>query len=278
MSPLETSIIAGIGERARLVREAYGDTQQVLAAVLGVERVTISSMETTRTRISPPALVRIAEHYHLSLQWLVTGMGPIFDASDGVRFLGDEEHASPCRTALQLMQRYPEPLDFVQIEYHDMGAQFGWVFRVNERKAIVILPGEEQPGPMVRAVAELLVHGHRFRGRMKLDACAYQQVCRREVRAEDVLQLFRRHPYHIGFPEFRTLDFLSPAQRTAIEQSLAAQEHRPVPSRAEMIQEIVRLVHQFPESTGPVLRLLQTHAAKRRKKRTGGQQASSGHP
>lgn len=218
---LHRKLIGGAGERLALVREAFAETQATLAAALQVDPGTISSMETERTVMSLAALVFIARHYHVNAGWLINGIGDIFDPSRGVLYLGDERIARHCRAAVKLMQLFPKPSTFCQIERHDFGPQYGWVFQLDPDRAVVILPGEEKPGPMLKTVGTFIVQRHRFVGRMKLSEEEYDKLCGREADVSEVVGLLQRPPDVIEFKDYPDwIEHFPPDQQPVIEQAL----------------------------------------------------------
>ncbi len=60
-----------IGSRIRDIRERYGETQQELAAHLGHSQATVAGYEAGRRRIGVEDLEKIADHYAVSINYLL---------------------------------------------------------------------------------------------------------------------------------------------------------------------------------------------------------------
>ena len=67
-----------IGERIRMVREHAGLSQMEFARRLGTNPTIISRWETGKSRPRRSALLRIAQEFGVSLDWLLTGNGPMW--------------------------------------------------------------------------------------------------------------------------------------------------------------------------------------------------------
>lgn len=97
------SVFAGLANRLILVRQAHAVTQEHLAQFLRVDQATISHLETGRTFPTVPLLVRIADQFEVSIDWLASGHGPILrQVSNAIHYLGDAEYAEPCPAAVEL--------------------------------------------------------------------------------------------------------------------------------------------------------------------------------
>lgn len=235
---LHRKLIGGVGERLTLSREAFSETQATLAAALQVDPGTVSSMETERTVVSLPALVFIARHYHVNAGWLINGSGDLFDPSRGVRYLGDDRISRHCRAAVKFMELYSKPTTFCQIERHDFGPQYGWIFELDPGRVVVILPGEDKPGLMLNTVATFILRRHRFVGRMKLNEQEYDALCGRKADVSEVVGLLQQPPYAIDFKDYPDwIEGFSLDERPVIEQALKELQRqtaqpRSVPSSA----------------------------------------------
>lgn len=64
-----------IGDRIALIRDKHGDSQEDLAAALGVKRQMIGYWETGARPIKAETLAQIAERYHVSADYLL-GLSP----------------------------------------------------------------------------------------------------------------------------------------------------------------------------------------------------------
>ena len=212
----------------------------------------------------------------MNVHWLATGRGAIFDATEGVHYLGDEGIAGPCRAAVQLLQAHREPLEFCLVRYQPYAVCYGWVFRVDQGRAIAVLPGEEKPGPTMRALADFLAGGHRCRGEIRATDDEYEKVCVRKADLDDVARILRRKPYRIEFPEFEDWNLVLPNQRAVVERALRDLKDRWArpPSAPDMIQEINTLLKRHPDLVEPMLHSLRTHVAKSPKKASKGARAS----
>lgn len=252
--------------RLALVREAKGESQAALAAALGIDEALLRSMETGRALSGPPALERIAQRYHVNMAWLERGEGPIFEAQEEIHYLGDYWNARACRAAVSLMKLHPAPLEFSQIDnlfLRGLPGNYGWVFRLHDRSAICLLPGEEKPIPMVRAVADLILAGHQFLGRKDLSDADDAMLRDRTATLADLLQ-FLRPPFRFDFDEVMDLDFLLPKQRAALERRVHAlrleyRKEEPA-TTADKLQQILAFLKEYPEAIESVLRMLQKHA------------------
>ena len=61
-----------LGNNIKAVRVAYGETQEKLGYVIGVEKNTVSSYETGRTEPSNDILEKISKHYMISVEELIS--------------------------------------------------------------------------------------------------------------------------------------------------------------------------------------------------------------
>ena len=65
------SNLKAIGRRIRELRRAEGIGQEELAAIVGVSRSTIAGIETGGDRGGIETMVAIADHYKVSIDWLL---------------------------------------------------------------------------------------------------------------------------------------------------------------------------------------------------------------
>jgi len=66
-----------LGDRLRNLRTSHEDTQNTLAKLAGVTKQAISKIERTGAiKSASTTLEPIARHYGVTLNWLLTGMGP----------------------------------------------------------------------------------------------------------------------------------------------------------------------------------------------------------
>lgn len=73
-----------LAQRLREAREVLGLTQEEVAAALGMQRTSVSGIESVKRNVSATELARLASLYRRSVDWL----------------LGKEEQASPDTAAL----------------------------------------------------------------------------------------------------------------------------------------------------------------------------------
>lgn len=59
-----------IGKKLQAIRKEQGETQQQLADIMGLTQITISKMETGNLAITLSNLLKIADHYNVSLDYL----------------------------------------------------------------------------------------------------------------------------------------------------------------------------------------------------------------
>lgn len=173
-------LVAGIGQRIRLMREAIAITQSDLAEKLEVETITISRLETESTLVNLPLALKISEMWAIEMMWLATGRGSIFSNVPGAHIIGDIHSYAPCRAAIQLLAASPVHLDVALIECHEgnIGEVYGWIFLQHDWTDClgIVLPGEEKPGQMTSALTHLIVQGHRFMGAYKIPGRDYEML------------------------------------------------------------------------------------------------------
>lgn len=63
---------ASVAERLRSARELAGLTQSQVAKMLGLHRPSVSEMEAGRRRVSAEELIKLAEIYGTSVDWLTS--------------------------------------------------------------------------------------------------------------------------------------------------------------------------------------------------------------
>jgi len=165
------------------------------------------------------------------------------------------------------MKLHPGALTFSQIDDLFLGGlpgNYGWVFRLDDRSVVCILPGEEKPGPMISAVADLILAGHQFLGRKDLSETDDAMLRERTATLNDLMR-FLRPPFRVDFDEVMGLDFLLPKQRAALDRRLYALRReypQEEPAARDKLHRIIALLKAYPEGIEPVLLLLQKHAAR----------------
>ena len=70
MTTAKSNDLPGLGGRLKQAREGAGLTQQQVAKLLGLSRPAISEMEGETRTVSIGELKKLAQYYHVSLQWL----------------------------------------------------------------------------------------------------------------------------------------------------------------------------------------------------------------
>lgn len=75
MKKSETLDKRDVGKRFRQFRQSIDLTQLELAKILGLTQTTITGIEKGKSFPSLTALSYLAEHYALSISWLITGQG-----------------------------------------------------------------------------------------------------------------------------------------------------------------------------------------------------------
>jgi transcriptional regulator with XRE-family HTH domain len=88
-----------IGLRLRQVRKEMGYTQGELAQLLKVNRSHLSRLERGEKSLPPPVLYLLSDNFHVSLDWLITGLGEIFKKKNLLLFR-EEETRKPIRMRL----------------------------------------------------------------------------------------------------------------------------------------------------------------------------------
>lgn len=68
-----------IGERLKAIRKDRGDTQEQLADFMGLSQITISKIEMGKITLTLPNLLKIAERYNVSLDYLCNGKENVTD-------------------------------------------------------------------------------------------------------------------------------------------------------------------------------------------------------
>lgn len=90
-----------IGERLKTIRKGRGETQEQLAEKMGLCQITISKIETGAITLTLPNLLKIAEHYNVSLDYLCKDTGNATDLDILKKYIdlayknlgmGDSEH------------------------------------------------------------------------------------------------------------------------------------------------------------------------------------------
>jgi transcriptional regulator with XRE-family HTH domain len=60
-----------LGSRIREIRRIKNETQQQLGIAVGVVQQSVAAWEKGRSLLNIPSLIRIAEHYEISSDWLL---------------------------------------------------------------------------------------------------------------------------------------------------------------------------------------------------------------
>lgn len=90
-----------IGKRLKAIRKDRGETQEQLAAIMELSQITISKIENGDITLTLPNLLKIAEHYNVSLDYLCKDTGNATDLDILKKYIdlayrnlgmGDSEH------------------------------------------------------------------------------------------------------------------------------------------------------------------------------------------
>ncbi len=69
--------MSDIGDRIRRLRQARGERLTDLGAAAGLSASAVHQWESGTTKgLRPANLIAVADHYNVSIRWLVTGVGP----------------------------------------------------------------------------------------------------------------------------------------------------------------------------------------------------------
>lgn len=88
-----------IATRLRQARQAAGLSQEQVSRLLGIHRPSVSEFEAGRRRVGAEELSKLAEIYHVSVDWLtsdkddIEGLAPIKMAARELSSLSDEDLA-----------------------------------------------------------------------------------------------------------------------------------------------------------------------------------------
>jgi phage repressor protein C with HTH and peptisase S24 domain len=66
-----------VGEQLKLLRRHFGISQTAIAKILGIKQTAVSAWEGGRNEPTTPTLLKIANTYGVSADWLLTGQGPM---------------------------------------------------------------------------------------------------------------------------------------------------------------------------------------------------------
>jgi len=245
------SVVGDLANRLVLVRRAHGLTQQCLAQLLQLDQAAISHLETGRTFPTVPLLVQIANQFDVSVDWLVRGRGPILrQLSDGVHYLGDEEYAEPCRAAVELMKREENKYSFCRLDVSGLDEQYGWLFWGLAGPYIIVLPGEQKPGIMLRAFADFIISGHCVQGVLDIDPKVLSSIINRTLTVASVQDLTKRDFQRTGLEEVEAAAGLKVQDKRIVLNAIARlTDEVPVPKARDSVrlQDLLTLLKSRPD-------------------------------
>lgn len=243
-------VVAGLAERLVLVRRAHGVTQEVLAALLDVDQATISHLETGRTLPTVPLLLEIASRFDVSLEWLASGRGPILrQVPNAVHYLGDAEYAEPCRAAVELMKVEESKYSFCRLDVSGLDEQYGWLFWRLDGHYIMVLPGEQKPGIMLRAFADLILAGHHLRGVLRIMPKEIQSMISRTLTVASIRDLTKRDFQWTSLEEVETATGLKPQDKRIVRDAISRlTEEVSAHTRGSVrLQDLIGLLNRRPD-------------------------------
>lgn len=140
---------SSIGNRVQLLRKEAGLNQKQLAEIIGVNQNTLSRYETNDRQIQPADVVRLADYFGVSCDYLLRGYAP-----DNVKH-GQETGLSD-KTLDLLKQRHRERPDYDDFTEHLLSGKNYWNLNryvrecIDTEKRLIINPD---------AVADILIGG-----------------------------------------------------------------------------------------------------------------------
>ncbi len=138
----KSGIASTLGARIRMVRKAWGWTQDDLAQALGNDRQIISYWELDKAKPTRSAMQLLAQTFHLPVEVLATGEGfSIPDLPDG--------KLDPLRRAIKDLQ----PIERGHIQAVDLNCDSITAMTIHEAKAFI--DRSNKAGLSVRIVASI---------------------------------------------------------------------------------------------------------------------------
>jgi transcriptional regulator with XRE-family HTH domain len=174
----DRAVDSALGSRIFNLRAAAALTQAEFAAAAGVSKPVITRCEHGEVTPDLKTILGIASAFGVSVNWLVTGQGPIFDDEPpGLVKLSQPDDVHSFRAAVQLLSASPVPLDFALLEY--VPAKIGEGFAVTggiwlqtdwlaKRRCGLLLPNSLSAYEKVAWLSTWVSAGHRFHGAFTL--------------------------------------------------------------------------------------------------------------
>lgn len=269
--PSDRADQSAIGARVRALRAATGWGQAKFAAAAGVSKPVITKCEHAEVTPDLKSILGIASAFGVSVNWLVTGQGPIFaDEPPGLVKLAQPDDVQSFRAAVQLLSASPVPLDFALLEYvpatlGDGGGLTGGIWlepnwRVTRRCGL-LLPNSFSSYELVTWLCAWVVAGHRFHGAFALrrDEAAELSMmspgCLAEPSAGEAaafwLAVIARQPDRTAFPEIDQVRASMPVAHA--ERLEAACRGLTADARAARDREaLIGLIEAHPELVPPL--------------------------
>ncbi|MFP7243120.1 helix-turn-helix transcriptional regulator [Pediococcus pentosaceus] len=124
------------GKRLRFVRKEKGDTQQDLANLLHVTQATINGYENGKSRPSQESLIKLANRWHVSVDYLLTGKPSDF-SPEQYNAMRDELIADDTRPHRMAAHKSNKDLSSRGLDPDDMAKILGQFLNTEEGKKVI---------------------------------------------------------------------------------------------------------------------------------------------
>lgn len=101
-----------------------------------------------------------------------------------------------------------------------LGERYGWLFWRLGGPFITVLPGEQKPGIMLRAFADLIISGHRLRGVLRIMPKQLQSMINRTLTVASVRDLAKGDFQRRGLEEAETATSLKSQDKRIVRDAI----------------------------------------------------------
>jgi hypothetical protein len=138
---------------------------------------------------------------------------------------------------------------FCRLDVSGLDEQYGWLFWGLDGPYITVLPGEQKPGVMLRALADLIICGHHLRGVLRIMPKQLQSMVNRTLTVASVRDLAKGDFQRTGLGEVETAAGLKSQGKRIVRGAISrlADEVSAHTSGPVRLQDLIMLLNRRPD-------------------------------